>query len=321
MRIVVLDGFTSDQGDASVWRGLEGLGEVRVHARTRPEERAERCRGADIVLTNKVALDAALMDAVPGLKYIGVLATGTNIVDLEAARARGIVVTNVPGYSTDSVAQLVFALILHFTHDVAGHARDVHAGRWAASEDFCFMRQPLVELKGKTLVVVGSGAIGSAVAGIARAFGMITVAARVPGSSSPNGARMPLEVALPWADFVTLHCPLTEATRGLVNAQFLARLKPGAVLINTGRGPLIHQDDLIQSLASGRLGGVGLDVLAQEPPPADHALLDPNQPWAGKVVVTPHLGWATVEARRRLLENALTNLRAFLDGKALNRVA
>ncbi len=338
MRIVVLDGFTLDQGDAEVWRGLESLGEVRVHARTRPEERAERCRGAAIVLTNKVAVDAALMDATPGLKYIGVLATGTNIVDLEAARARGIVVTNVPGYSTDSVAQLVFALILHFTHDVAGHARDVQAGRWAASEDFCFLRQPLVELKGKTLVVVGSGAIGSAVTRIALAFGMQTIAAQVPGSpsspasiTSPSApsmtqpslqkTRTPLEAALPQADFVTLHCPLTEATRGLVDAKFLALLKPGAILINTGRGPLLSQDDLIRSLAFGRLGGVGLDVLAQEPPPADHPLLDPKAPWARKVVVTPHLGWATVEARRRLLEKVLTNLRAFLDGKDLNRVA
>ena len=315
-RIVVLDGFTTDQGNPEIWNELRKLGDLTVYDRTRPEETAERCAGAEIVLTNKVILNEPLM--APGLRYIGLLATGTNAVDLDAARRRGIPVTNVPGYSTDSVAQLVFALLLHFTHDVAGHDADVKSGAWAASPDFCFIRQPLIELNGKTLVVVGSGAIGSAVARIARAFGMSVVSARVPGSSNTN--RTPLEEALPVADVITLHCPLTEKTRDLVDRRVLSLLKPTAILINTGRGPLIRESDLIEALDQGRLGGVGLDVLSREPPIENHPLLNPKALWSRKVIVTPHLGWATVEARRRLAEMATANLRAFLAGESVNRV-
>lgn len=317
MRIVVLDGFPVDQGDATVWDPLRAFGEVEAFPRTRPEERAVRCAGADVLLTNKVVLDASLMR--PPLRYIGVTATGVNVVDLAAARQGNVAVTNVPGYSTDSVAQLVFAFLLHFTHDVAGHAEAVKAGRWAASPDFCFTIRPLHELSGKTLVLFGGGAIGQAVARLAAAFGMRTLFAAVPGSTTPG--RMPMAEALPRADFVSLHCPLTEATRGFVDADFLARLKPAAVLVNTGRGPLLNDADVVTALDAGRLGGLALDVLAQEPPAADHPLLDARRRWARKVLVTPHLGWATVEARRRLVDEVIGNLRAFTLGRDRNRVA
>ena len=316
MRIVVLDAFITDQGDEGAWSELRKLGDTVVHARTSLEETAVRCAEAEIVLTNKVVMDGLAMG--PKLHYIGILATGTNVVDLEAARSRGITVTNVPGYSTDSVAQLVFALLLHFTHDVAGHSTDVKAGGWATSRDFCYTKQPLMELHGKTLVILGTGAIGSVVERIGRAFGMEVLSARVPGSPRPD--RMPLEDALPKADVVTLHCPLTDKTRNLVNEKFLAAMKPSAILINTGRGLLINESDLAAALLQGRLSGVGLDVLSREPPLRDHLLLDPHAPWARKVVVTPHLGWATIEARQRLVEMAVDNLKGFLAGKPLNQV-
>lgn len=317
MRIVVLDAFTLDQGDTGIWDPLRRFGELTVHARTAQADSAARCRGASAVFTNKVALDAGSMG--PDLRYIGILATGTDLVDLEAAKSRGIAVANVPGYSTDSVAQLVFAMLLHFTHDAAGHGADVAAGKWAAAPDFSFMRKPLTELSGKTLAVVGSGAIGSAVARIAQAFGMDTIAVQVPGSRTQE--RIPLSEALPRADAVTLHCPLTDRTRGLVDAAFLADMKPGAILINTGRGPLLDEAAVRAALDAGRLGGLGLDVLSREPPPPGHPLLDPGAPWAGKVLVTPHIGWATVEARRRLVQGVLANFAAFLEGRDLNRVA
>lgn len=316
-RIAVLDGFTTDQGNPATWDELRELGEVTVYDRTSPEENTARCAQADIVFTNKVPMNAKFMG--PQLRYIGILATGTNIVDLEDAKNHKIAVTNIPGYSTESVAQLVMAMLLHFTHDVAGHSADSKAGVWAAGPDFCFVRQPLIELHGKTLVVIGSGAIGSAVARMARAFGMEVLAAQVPGSSNSN--RIPLEEALAKADAVTLHCPLTDKTKNLVDKKFLLAMKPSAILLNTGRGPLMNEADLIDALDQGKIGGVGLDVLSKEPPPFDHPLLNPNAIWAKKVVVTPHLGWATVEARQRLVTLATANLRAFLKGESLNRVA
>jgi glycerate dehydrogenase len=319
MTVVVLDGFTTDQGDGDgFWRGLRARGEVTVHARTTPDERLARCAGATAVLTNKVVIDDALLAGLPALRYLGLLATGTNVIDLAAARARGVAVTNVPAYATDSVAGLVFALILHFCYDVAGHDADVKAGGWARSLDFAFFRRPLRELAGKTLVVIGSGHIGNAVARIGGAFGMTVVRAVTPGSPTPG--RTPLAEALPRADVVTLHCPLTESTRGLVGPAFLAALNPGAILINTGRGALVDEPALQAALAGGRLGGAGLDVLGSEPPPANHPLLNPRAPWAARLVVTPHIGWGALEARRRLDQVAGDNLASFLDGGRLNRV-
>ena len=257
----------------------------------------------------------------PEVRYVGVLATGTNIVDVEAARAHGAPDTNVPRYSTDAVAHLGFALILQNTHDVAGHSAAAKAGRWASSPDFCFFEQPLVELAGKTMAVVGAGSIGGTVARIAEAFGMHVLRAAVPGSpAGPGRERVRLTDALAEAHVVSLHCPLTPLTRGLVDATFLRAMRPKAILINTGRGALINESDLRVALDAGRLGGVGLDVLATEPPPADHPLLDPRAPWARRVVVTPHIGWGTIEARRRLEQAVTRNLQAYIAGERLNRV-
>jgi len=320
MRLVLLDSFTTDQGDPDAfWGPVAQLGELQIFPRTAPAELIARCRGAFAVLTNKVPFGAETFRALPDLRYVGVLATGVNIVDLGAARGGGVAVTNVSGYGTPAVAQLVFAQLLHFTHDVSGHDAAVKAGAWASAPDFCFFRQPLFELAGHTMVIVGSGAIGGAVAGLAEAFGMRVVQAAVPGSPTRAG-RVALAEALPLADVVTLHCPLTDATRGMVDAAFLGALRPGAILINTGRGALVDEPSLVAALDAGRLGGVALDVLAVEPPPARHPLTDPDAPWARKVLVTPHLGWGTIEARHRLALEAARNLAAFLEGEARNRV-
>jgi len=316
MRIVLLDSFAADQG--APWSALQDLGEVVAHPRTDPSLVIARCAGAEAIVTNKVVISKAAIDALPDLRYIGLASTGTNVVDLPAARARGIAVTNVPAYSTESVANLVFAMVLHFSFAVAAHDHAVKGGRWASNPDFCFFLAPLHELAGKTLAIVGMGAIGKAVARIGSAFGMNVVAAEVPGSTSTG--RAPLFAALPLADVITLHCPLVPATQGLVDARFLGALKPSAILINTSRGPLIHEGDLVEALRAGKLGGVGLDVMVKEPPPANHPLTDPAAPWADRLVITPHLGWGTVEARQRLASQVAANLAAFQKGERVNRV-
>lgn len=317
MKIVLHDSFTADEGHEP-WPGLSDLGELTVHPRTSADQVVERSRGAEVIVTNKVAISAQVMDAIPALRYIGISATGTNVVDLDAARARGIAVTNVPGYSTESVAQLVFAFVLHLTVDVAAHAADVRAGGWARRPDFAYYLRPLRELAGKTLVVVGRGAIGGAVARIASGFGMNVLSAAVPGS--PSRGRLPLSEALPQADVVTLHCPLTADTEKMVDDAFLGAMRTDGILINTSRGGLVDQEALVRVLNAERLGGVGLDVLDVEPPAANHPLTDPTATWASRVIVTPHLGWATVEARARLRTEVVTNLRAFLRGERRNRV-
>ncbi|HEX7672061.1 MAG TPA: D-2-hydroxyacid dehydrogenase [Polyangiaceae bacterium] len=317
MRIVVLDGFAAAQEDLS-WDRLTEFGELVVYPRTRAAELHARADGADVLLTNKVLLDRETIESLPRLRYIGIVATGTNVVDLGACEERGVAVTNVPGYSTHSVAQLVLALLLHFTHDVAGHSAAVKSGAWAAAPDFVFCLQPLREVAGKTLAVVGMGAIGRAVRDVATALGMQVLAAAVPGSASAD--RVPLAEALSMSDFVTLHCPLTPATSRLVGDAFLGAMKPGAVLVNAGRGGLVDEAALARALASGSLGGLALDVLEREPPLPGHSLLDPGAPWAKRVVVTPHVGWATVEARQRLISAVVDNLAAFVRGEARNRV-
>ena len=317
MRIVLLDSFAADQGEPA-WPELQALGQVVAHPRTDSRLVAQRCSDAEAVLTNKVVLSAGIISTLPQLRYIGLTSTGTNVVDIDAARARGIAVTNVPAYSTESVAQLVFAMVLHFAFDVAGHDRAVKAGRWARSPDFCFFQQPLRELAGQTLAVVGLGAIGKAVARVGAAFRMKVLAAQVPGSATPG--RIPLADTLPLADIVTLHCPLTESTRGMVDRQFIAAMKPHAILINTSRGPIVDENALLEALRAGNLSGVGLDVLTQEPPPPHHPLLDPTAPWANRLIVTPHLAWGTVESRRRLATTVAQNLAAFQKGERLNRV-
>jgi len=314
MKIVVLDGHTLNPGDLD-WSALAGLGELTVHARTPAELTVARAAGAAIVLTNKVALGAAEMAALPELRCIGVLATGVNVVDLEAARQRGIVVTNVPAYSTPSVAQHVFALLLELTRGVGRHAELVRAGDWSRSPDFSFWEGPQVELAGLTLGIVGFGAIGRAVARIARAFDMpVLVHTRTP-DATPEVRFVGLDELFRSADVVSLHCPLTDATMGLVGSDRLATMKPTAYLINTGRGPLVDETALAAALQAGQIAGAGLDVLGQEPPQADNPLLT-----APNCLVTPHIAWATHAARARLMATVVANVRAFQAGAPQNRV-
>lgn len=317
MRIVVLDSFTTDQGE-DCWEGLRSLGDLTVHPRTAPGEVIERLAGCEVAIINKTEIGSAELAGAPRLRYLGLLSTGTNAVDLAAARAQGVAVSNVPGYSTESVAQLVFAFLLQHAVDVAGHAAAVRSGLWAGQNEFCFALRPLHELADRTLAILGSGAIGSAVARIASGFGMRVLRGQVPGSASPG--RLPLDEVLPQADAVSLHCPLTAATTRMVDGRFLGRMRPGALLINTGRGGLVDETALLAALASGHLGGAALDVLTREPPPADHPLLRPDAPWADRLWVTPHLAWLTVEARARLVAEVAENLRAFLAGVRRNRV-
>ena len=317
MRIVVLDGYCIDQGHLD-WGILKTLGDVTLHARTRPEELLERATGAEAVLTNKVVLSAGTIATLGTLRYVGILATGTNVVDFDACRARDIAVTNVPGYAAPSVAQFVMAMLLHFLEQVPRYVDAVRANAWAQQPDYALFLHRRVELAGKTMAVFGMGSIGSKVADLARAFGMNVLAAEIPGSAGKG--RVPMNEALARADVVSLHCPLTDKTKKFVGASFFAAMKPGAVLINTARGALIDETDLQQALAGDRLGGALLDVVTEEPPPRDHPLFDPNAPWAPKLVVTPHMSWGTVEARSRLIDVAGQNLAAFLRGERQNRV-
>ncbi len=314
MKIVVLDGHTLNPGDLS-WDGLTSLGDCVIHPRTPPAEVVARAAGAEIVLTNKTVLARPHFLALPQLQYVGVLATGTNVVDLAAARERGVPVTNVPAYATPSVAQLTFALLLELTLHLGHHAQSVRAGGWTRSPDFCYWERPLIELAGRTMGLVGFGNIARAVAALARAFEMrVLVHTRRP-PPPPAVEFVDLETLFRRSDVVSLHCPLTPETRHLVNAGRLAWMKPTAFLLNTGRGPLVDEAALADALNQGRLAGAGLDVLSVEPPPANHPLLT-----AKNCLITPHLAWATGAARARLLAVAVENVRAFLAGTPQNVV-
>lgn len=316
MKIVVLDGYGVNPGDLS-WKKLEELGELTVYERTAPEDVLTRTEDAEIVLTNKVVLSADVLCKLPKLKYIGVLATGYNVVDTEAARAQGVAVTNIPAYSTDSVVQMTFAHILNITNCVAHYARENREGKWARSKDFCYWDTPLLELSGLTLGVVGLGNIGMKVARVARTLGMEVYAATSKSSSSlPEGIqKTTFKGLLGVCDILTLHCPLTPDTRELVNAKTLGMMKRGAVVINTGRGPLVNEDDVAEALRSGQLAAYGADVMCQEPPREDNPLLaEPN------AFITPHVAWATIDARRRLMKIAADNIKAFVEGKPVNVV-
>ena len=316
MKIVILDGYSADPGDLS-WEELEQMGEVTVYDRTSPSETVQRAANADVVLTNKVVLDREKIAQLPRLKYIGVLATGYNVVDIEAAYERGIVVTNVPAYSTESVAQMVFAHLLTVTNRTEHYAIQNRSGRWAASPDFCYWDFPLMELAGKTIGIVGLGNIGRRVAEIALAFGM-----KVKAVTSKSQEQLPagiekadLQTLLSSADVLSLHCPLTANTRHLINADTLRLMKPTAILINTGRGPLIDDQAVANALQEGLLGAFCADVLTTEPPSSNNPLL--SQPNA---FITPHIAWASTEARTRLLQIAIANVRAFASGKPQNTV-
>ena len=317
MNIVILDGYTANPGDLS-WGSLKEMGEVTVYERTRREEIARRAADADIVLTNKVVMDREMMALLPRLKYIGVLATGYNVVDIEAARERDIIVTNVPAYSTESVAQTVFAHLLTVTNRTEHYAQQNRQGRWAENRDFCYWDTELTELAGKTMGIVGLGHIGRRVAEIALAFGM-----QVKAMTSKKAEELPagiqkaeLQSLLASADVVSLHCPLTEGTRHLIHRETLRLMKPSAILINTGRGPLVDDEALAKALNEGRLRAYCADVVTEEPPKADHPLLH-----APNAFITPHIAWATVEARKRLLQTAIGNVEAFVNGHPVNVVS
>ena len=317
MKIVALDGYAANPGDLS-WDELKTLGDCIIYERTTPEQVLERAEDAEILLTNKVIITAEHMAALPQLKYIGVLATGYNIVDVAAAKERGIIVTNIPAYSTPSVAQMVFAHLLNIALQVKHHSDEVRSGRWSASKDFCFWDTPLLELRGMKIGIVGLGHTGYTTARIAIGFGMEVYAYTSKSSFQlpPEIKKMELDQLFAECDIVSLHCPLTEDTRELVNARRLKLMKPSAILINTGRGPLVNEQDLADALNNGQIFAAGLDVLSQEPPCPDNPLLT-----ARNCYITPHIAWASTAARTRLMNILLDNVKGYLNGKVINNVA
>ena len=317
MKIVVLDGYALNPGDLS-WAGMEALGELTVYERTSPSEVLERSAGAEVLITNKTVITAEHMAALPQLKYIGVLATGYNVVDIDEARNHGIVVTNIPAYSTASVAQMVFAHVLNITQRVGYYATENANGRWTNSVDFCYWDTDLVELDGKKMGIVGLGNIGRATARIAQAFGMeVLVVTSKEQSALPEGMKkVTLDELFAQSDVVSLHCPLTPDTKEMVNAARLQTMKPSAILINTGRGPLVNEQDLADALNEGRIAAAGLDVLSVEPSVTGNPLLG-----ARNCFITPHIAWATKEARIRLMDIAVNNLKSYQEGIIINNVA
>ncbi len=311
MKIVVLDGYAANPGDIS-WEQIAALGELEVHDYTAPQDTLSRIGDAEIVLTNKVLITREIIENAPNLKYIGVLATGFNIIDLQAARERGIPVCNVPTYATEAVAQFVFALLLELCHHVGHHNAQVQKMRWTNNRDFCFWDYPLMELQGKTMGLVGLGRIGQATKKLAEAFGMKVLCCR----STPDAPGcVPLETLLRESDIVSLHCPLTEKTRHIINAETIGMMKDGVIIINTGRGPLIDDAALRDALISGKVYGAAVDVATVEPLPADNPLLGLDN-----CIITPHIAWATDGARQRLMDTVAENIRAFLNGTPVNVV-
>lgn len=317
MKIVILDGYSVNPGDLS-WEELEACGELTVYDRTNTEDILKRTKNADAILTNKVVISSEIIDKLPNLKYIGVLATGYNVVDIEAAKKRGITVTNVPAYSTNSVVQMTFAHILNLTNRVAHYAHENRKGKWSASPDFCYWDTNLGEIAGKTLGVVGLGNIGYKVACIAHDFGMDVFACTSKNSADlPDGIqKVTFNGLLGISDILTLHCPLTPQTKEMINKDTLSQMKRGALLINTGRGALVNDKDVAQALCEGQLGGYGADVMTQEPPKPDNPLLS-----APNAYLTPHIAWATLEARKRLVSIASANVAAFVQGSPKNVVS
>lgn len=317
MKICILDGYSLNPGDLD-WSPVERLGDVTLFDRTPADKIVERTADADIVLTNKVPFSADTLRQLPRLRFICVLATGYNIIDTEAAARQGVVVANIPAYSTMSVAQMAFAHILNITNHVASYAREVADGKWTNCPDFCFWDSTLTELAGKTMGIVGLGNTGMATARIAVAMGMKVVALTSKSADTlPEGITpAPLDDVLASADVVSLHCPLTPSTRHLINAASIAKMKPSAILINTGRGPLVDEQAVADALNGGRLAAFGADVLSQEPPRGDNPLLS-----ARNCFLTPHIAWATLEARTRLMSTATENVRQFIAGEPVaNRV-
>jgi glycerate dehydrogenase len=317
MKIVVLDGYSLNPGDLS-WEVIAGLGDLTVHDRTDAADVADRIGEAEIVFTNKTVLSRGVLDACPTLRFIGVLATGYDVVDVAATSERGVVVCNIPAYGTAPVAQFATALMLELCHRVGAHDASVHDGEWFRRSDWCYWLSPLVELSGKTLGIVGFGRIGQAFARIAQALGMKVVAFDSYQDASLESATLryvTLDELYAQSDVISLHCPLTEANRRMIDAAAIAKMKPSAFLLNTSRGPLVSEADLAAALNSGRIAGAALDVLSTEPPSPDNPLLT-----AKNCIVTPHIAWATREARLRMMAIAADNLAAFLAGRPVNVV-
>lgn len=315
MKITILDAYSSNPGDLS-WDGLACLGDLTVYERTLPDQVLDRAKDSEIILTNKVVLNADILEKLPKLKYIGILATGVNVVDLEAAGNLGISVTNVPSYSTMSVAQSVFALLLAFTNSTEHYSDQFHNGDWCKCPDFCFVNTDLTELAGKKFGIIGYGHIGRAAGSIARAFGMeVYASSSKPQDKMPEACKMDLDDIFRNCDVVSLHCPLTDDTYHLANERRIGLMKPDAILINTARGPLVDEYALAKALKDGKIRGAGLDVLGKEPPSSDNPLIG-----APRCIVTPHIAWATKEARSRLIDIATENLRAYLAGTPQNIV-
>ncbi len=314
-KIVVLDGYTLNPGDLS-WERLKDLGSVEIYDRTQEDQIEERIGECEIVITNKTPITRELLERKPGIKYVGVLATGYNVVDIEAAKDKGIVVTNIPTYGTEAVAQYVFALLLELCHRVAHHDRRVKEGAWSSAKDFCFWDYPLMELAGKTMGLIGYGRIGQATARIAKAFGMEVLVYDLKKTEGEGVEFVDLETLYRRSDVVSLHCPLTEENLGMINRESIERMKRGVLIINTSRGPLIDEENLAEALNSRSVGGAALDVLAVEPAREDNPLLK-----AHNCIITPHIAWAPKEARERLLNIAVDNLEGYLKGSIENRVA
>jgi glycerate dehydrogenase len=319
MKIVILDSKAENPGDLS-WDKISALGETVIYDRTDASDEGQiidRIGDAGIVITNKTPISARVIDACPGMRYIGVTATGYNIIDIAAARERGIPVTNVPGYGTDSVAQFAMALLLEITSRVGHHDAAVKAGRWEKCEDFCFWDYPLIELRGKTMGIIGFGSIGRRVGELSRAFGMEVLAAgsRPCPEGERTGRYVSLDELLGRADVISLHCPLLDETRELINAETIARMKDGVILINNSRGGLINEKDLAAALESGKVRAAAVDVVSSEPIRGDNPLLH-----AKNCIITPHISWAPIEARQRIMDMTYENLAAFLRGESQNDV-
>ena len=318
MKIVVLDGYTLNPGDLS-WEGFESLGEVQVYNRTPAEKTVERIGDAPVILTNKTAITKEILDQCPAIRYIGVLATGYNVVDVKAAAQKGIVVTNIPSYGTDAVAQYAFALLLELCHHVGLHDESVKAGEWENCQDFCYWKTPLMELAGKTLGLIGFGRIGQKTGAIARAMGMKVLAYdrfQRPELENENCRYVSLEQLLAASDVISLHCPLLPETKGVINRDTISRMKDGVLIINTSRGDLVVEKDLAEALISGKVAGAAADVVSTEPIKRDNPLLK-----APNMIITPHMAWGAKESRGRLMNQAVENLKAFLSGNPVNTVS
>lgn len=318
MKIIILDGYTENPGDLT-WDGFKALGELTVYDRTPPEQTTERIGDAEIVITNKTVISKQVFDACPGIKYVGVLATGYNVVDVAAAKEKGVTVTNIPTYGTTAVAQYVFALLLEICHHVWAHSESVKAGEWTGRKDFCYWNYPLMELAGKTMGIIGFGRIGRNTAKIAQAFGMKVLAVDEHHDGTVESETLKytdLDGLLKESDVISLHCPLFPSTQGIVNSKTLAKMKDGVILINTSRGPLIVEEDLRAALESGKVAYAAVDVVSSEPIKADNPLLS-----APNCIITPHIAWAPKESRARLMDIAADNLKSFLEGRPRNTVA